>query len=356
MDTHSTPDLPSELPPDAAEAAPALELARASGAVQAPRAGMAPGTPGGAGVPDVADSGNRIEPEAGALPRRVCIVTGLSGSGKSTAMQVFEDLGYFTVDGLPASMAAEMVKLMEKPSMAHFKGIVLGLDIRETSFLDEIQDALEALRHAGYGPELMFLEADTPEIMRRYVTTRRPHPLEREGIGLERAVHLERTRLAGLRGSSDMVVNTTRFSIHDLRRVIQRRFRSPQGGLRALRVNVFSFGFKYGIPAEADYVFDLRFLPNPYFVSELRARSGQDPEVSDYVFATPKAREFRAKLLELLFFILPLMENEGRYRLTVAFGCTGGRHRSVAVAEAVRKALAQAGYPVALEHRHMALG
>ena len=153
-----------------------------------------------------------------------------------------------------------------------------------------------------------------------------------------------------------MVVNTTRFSIHDLRRVIQRRFRSRTGNLRALRVNIISFGFKYGVPREADYVFDLRFLPNPYFVSELRAKSGKDSDVADYVFATPKAREFRTKLLELIFFILPLMENEGRYRLTIAFGCTGGRHRSVAVAEAVHTALHQAGYPVTLEHRHLELG
>ena len=167
---------------------------------------------------------------------------------------------------------------------------------------------------------------------------------------------LERKRLAPLRAMADMVVNTTRFSIHDLRRVIQRRFRSRTGNLRALRVNIISFGFKYGVPREADYVFDLRFLPNPYFVSELRAKSGKDSDVADYVFATPKAREFRTKLLELIFFILPLMENEGRYRLTIAFGCTGGRHRSVAVAEAVHTALHQAGYPVTLEHRHLELG
>lgn len=287
---------------------------------------------------------------------RVCIVTGLSGSGKSTAIQVFEDLRYFTVDGLPATMAGEMVALMEKPSMAHFKGIVLGMDIRQSNFLDTIQDAIEGLRRSGRTPEIVFLEADTPEIMRRYATTRRPHPLESEGVGLEAAVLLERKRLAPLRAMADMVVNTTRFSIHDLRRVIQRRFRSRTGDLRALRVNVISFGFKYGVPREADYVFDLRFLPNPYFVQELRAKSGRDSDVADYVFATPKAREFRAKLLELIFFILPLMENEGRYRLTIAFGCTGGRHRSVAVAEAVHTALRQAGYPVTLEHRHLALG
>ena len=297
--------------------------------------------------------------EDGAAERRnlrVCIVTGLSGSGKSTAIQVFEDLRYFTVDGLPATMAGEMVALMEKPSMAHFKGIVLGMDIRQSNFLDTIQDAIEGLRREGWTPAIVFLEADTAEIMRRYATTRRPHPLESEGVGLEAAVLLERKRLAPLRAMADMVVNTTRFSIHDLRRVIQRRFRSRTGNLRALRVNIISFGFKYGVPREADYVFDLRFLPNPYFVSELRAKSGKDSDVADYVFATPKAREFRTKLLELIFFILPLMENEGRYRLTIAFGCTGGRHRSVAVAEAVHTALHQAGYPVTLEHRHLELG
>ena len=151
-------------------------------------------------------------------------------------------------------------------------------------------------------------------------------------------------------------VSADRLHPNDLRRVIQRRFRSRTGNLRALRVNIISFGFKYGVPREADYVFDLRFLPNPYFVSELRAKSGKDSDVADYVFATPKAREFRTKLLELIFFILPLMENEGRYRLTIAFGCTGGRHRSVAVAEAVHTALHQAGYPVTLEHRHLELG
>ena len=271
-------------------------------------------------------------------------------------MQVFEDLHYFTVDGLPASMAPEMVRLMSRPSMAHFKGIALGLDLRQPTFLSEIREAIDTLLKDGYNPELMFLDADTPELIRRYATTRRPHPLEREGIGLEAAVTEERGRLSPLRGEADMVVNTTTFSIHDLRRVIQKRFRTREGSLRSLQVNVMSFGFKYAIPREADYVFDLRFLPNPYFVQDLRAMSGRDALVADYVFATPRAREFRQKLLELLFFILPLMESEGRYRLTVAFGCTGGRHRSVAMAEAARQALAQAGYPVTIEHRHLDRG
>ncbi len=286
----------------------------------------------------------------------LCLVTGLSGSGKSTAMQVFEDLQYFTVDGLPSSMIMEMAQLLERPSMAHFKGIVLGVDVRTVCFLNEIGDIVTKLRNAGCTVQLLFLEADTQEIMRRYATTRRPHPLEHEGIGLEAAVLMERKRLACLRSMADMVINTTRFSIHDLRRVLQKRFRNGQVGMRPLRVFVLSFGFKHGLPKDVDYVFDLRFLPNPYFVSELKSKSGLEQDVADYVFATPKAREFLCKLQDLLFFILPLMEAEGRYRLTIAFGCTGGHHRSVAVAEAIGRALKQAGYPTAVEHRHLELG
>ncbi len=289
-------------------------------------------------------------------PLRLCIVTGLSGSGKSTAMQVFEDLMYFTVDGLPAGMAPEMAALMERPSMAHFKGMALGVDLRQSTFLSEIEDVLETLHRQGLRPQLIFLEADTQEIMRRYATTRRPHPLEHEGMGLEAAVNQERRRLMRLRSRADMVLNTTRFSIHDLRRVLQKRFRDGQDHLRSLRVFVLSFGFKHGAPRDADYIFDLRFLPNPYFVSELRARSGLDQDVADYVFATPKAREFLTRLQDLIFFVLPLMEAEGRYRLTIAFGCTGGHHRSVAVAEAVGRSLSQGGWPVTVEHRHLELG
>ena len=289
----------------------------------------------------------RALPEARASSR-LCVITGLSGSGKSTAMQVFEDLMYFTVDGLPARMAPEMVNLMSRPSMAHFKGIALGLDIRQSAFLNEIDDVLDELRGQGFKPQLIFLEAETSEIMRRYATTRRPHPLEREGVGLESAVLMERKRLSQLRSQADMVINTTKYSIHDLRRVIQKRFRDGENNARAL--------IKHRVPKEADYVFDLRFLPNPYFVSELKEKTGLDQDVADYVFATPKAREFLNKLEDLIFFILPLMESEGRYRLTLAFGCTGGHHRSVAVAEAVGRAISQAGYPTTIEHPHLELG
>lgn len=289
-------------------------------------------------------------------PVQVCIVTGLSGAGKSTAVQVFEDLRYFAVDGLPASLAPEMAAMMERPSMSHFMGIALGMDMRQSNFPDEINDALSVMAAKGIRPLLLFLEADAQELMRRYATTRRPHPLEREGMGLEAALAAERNRLRPLREMADLVIDTSRFSIHDLRRSIQKRWSGNKDKLRAIRVNVISFGFKYGVPREADTVFDLRFLPNPYFVEELRPLCGKDKAVTDYVFASPSAVEFRKKLLDLLFFMLPLMEAEGRYRITIAVGCTGGRHRSVAMAEELSQALRQADYPTSLEHRHLELG
>ena len=272
--------------------------------------------------------------EGAAAPVQVCIVTGLSGAGKSTALRVFEDLRYFTVDGLPAGLAVEMVEMMRRGSMERFRGMALGMDMRQ-------QD---------------FLEAGAQELMRRYATTRRPHPLEREGMGLEDALREERTRLAPVREMADLVIDTSRFSIHDLRRAIQKRWSRTSGKLRAIRVNVISFGFKYGVPREADFVFDLRFLPNPYFVEKLRPLSGKDKAVRDYVFASEAAQEFEKKLFDLVRFMLPQMEAEGRYRVAIAVGCTGGRHRSVATAEALFQMLRQADYPASIEHRHLELG
>lgn len=309
------------------------------------------------------DAGKPVQqaPAAGASqpfaePPRVSIVTGLSGAGKSTALRVFEDLRQLAVDGLPASLAPEMAAMMQRESMRHFTGIALGMDIRQGNFLEELNAALSELSGMGIRPQLVFLEADDKTLMRRYAATRRPHPLEREGMGLEAALHAERERLKPLRDMADLVLDTSRFSIHDLRRAIQKRWNHETGAGRSLRVNILSFGFKYGIPHEADMVFDLRFLPNPYFVDDLRPLSGRDKPVANYVFAAPEAREYAAKLLDLLLFLLPRMEAEGRYRVTVALGCTGGRHRSVAMAEYLAQSVRQAGYPVTLEHRHLELG
>jgi UPF0042 nucleotide-binding protein len=311
--------------------------------------------PSGSFCPEKPDGGCRdaVPEQTGA---RVCVVTGLSGAGKSTALQVFEDLEYFTVDGLPANLAPEMADMMKLHPMSHFKGIALGMDMRQSNFLGEINEALSVLSERGVRFWLIFLEARTQELIRRYATTRRPHPLERKGMGLEAALTLERESLGHLRELADIVIDTTKFSVHDLRRAIQKRWSGHPGKLRAVRVNVISFGFKYGVPREADFVFDLRFFPNPYFVEELRPLCGKDKAVSDYVFATEKAVEFSGKLNELLCFMLPMMEAEGRYRVTVAVGCTGGRHRSVAMAEGIVQRLRQADYPVSLEHRHLELG
>lgn len=286
----------------------------------------------------------------------VCIVTGLSGAGKSVALRVFEDLGYFTVDGLPASLTPEMVGMMRRPSMEHFRGIALGMDFRQNDFLRQLNAALLALAEEGVRAQLLFVEAHTSTLLRRYAATRRPHPLERGGFGLEAAIAAERERLRPLREMADFVVDTSRLSIHDLRRIIQKRWTRGPENLHPLRVNLLSFGFKYGVPAEADFVFDMRFLANPYFEESLREKSGKDKAVADYVFAAPAAVEFRNKLTDLVLYMLPLMETEGRYRVTLAVGCTGGRHRSVAMAEYLRRVLRQSGYAVAMEHRHLELG
>ncbi|MDM8215867.1 RNase adapter RapZ [Desulfovibrio piger] len=286
----------------------------------------------------------------------VCIVTGLSGAGKSVALRVFEDLGYFTVDGLPASLTPEMVGMMRRPSMEHFRGIALGMDLRQNDFLRQLNAALLALAEEGVRAQVLFVEAHTSTLLRRYAATRRPHPLERGGFGLEAAIAAERERLRPLREMADFVVDTSRLSIHDLRRIIQKRWTRGPENLHHLRVNLLSFGFKYGVPAEADFVFDMRFLANPYFEESLREKSGKDKAVADYVFAAPAAVEFRNKLTDLVLYMLPLMETEGRYRVTLAVGCTGGRHRSVAMAEYLRRVLRQSGYAVAMEHRHLELG
>ena len=288
--------------------------------------------------------------------RPVWIVTGLSGAGKSTALAVFEDLRFFTVDGLPASLAPEMIKMMDQPSMAHFMGIALGMDIRRSGFGEEIASALDTLSYRGIHPLLLFVTADVPVLIRRYAATRRPHPLEVEGMGLEAAITTEMRRLAPLREQADLVLDTSNYSIHDLRRALQQQFSKNRGKTKTLRVNVISFGFKYGVPKEADMVFDLRFLKNPYFVESLRPLSGKDEAVRDYIFMSPVARTYREKLLSFCDFLLPQMEAEGRYRVSIALGCTGGRHRSVAFAEALNAHFREADYPTSLEHRHLELG
>jgi len=284
------------------------------------------------------------------------ILTGLSGSGKSTALKVFEDLGFFCVDGLPVSLATKLMALFDEKGGQSYKGLALGMDVRQADLDIQWEEALDIVRDKHPQTQVIFFEADTQEIIRRYATTRRPHPLENEGLGLEQAVAAERERLRLVREMADMVVDTTHFTIHDLRRKLQEKWASFHTALGSLAVHVMSFGFKYGPPSEADMLFDLRFLPNPYFDLALREHTGKEAAVRDFVLAKDPGREFLRRLREFLLYLLPLYVREGRFRLTLAFGCTGGRHRSVAVAEAVFDTLSKAGYTTSLVHRHIERG
>ncbi|MBI9111677.1 RNase adapter RapZ [Maridesulfovibrio ferrireducens] len=284
----------------------------------------------------------------------VIVVSGLSGAGKSTVLKVFEDLRFFCVDGLPASMLARLVELF-KGKDENYRGLVLGMDLRQQDFVDDWQSTCTKLGSSGVCPSLIFLEARLPELVRRYATTRRPHPLESKKLGLEQALEEEKILLEPLRMAADLVIDTTTYSIHDLRRRIQEKWSELTEGASGLRVNVISFGFKHDVPTEADMVMDLRFLPNPYFDEELRPFSGRDKAISDYVLGSEPGSVFIEKYLDFLQYILPLYEEEGRYRLTIAVGCTGGRHRSVAVAERIFATLKNSGYSANLEHKHINL-
>jgi UPF0042 nucleotide-binding protein len=288
--------------------------------------------------------------------KNVVIVSGMSGSGKSTALNVFEDMGFFCVDGLPARMAPALIELFFNSSGKDYPGLAMGMDLRQQDFATQWRELLPTIERLAVRPTILFTDASSQVLLRRYATTRRPHPLAFGNLGLEGAVEREREILEPIRSQADLVIDTSHHSVHDLRRVIQDKWGALASRSQGMRVHLISFGFKYGAPAEADMVTDLRFLPNPYFDETLRPLSGQDEAIASYVLGTDPGREYLRRLLDFLDFTLPLYAAEGRYRLTMAFGCTGGRHRSVAVTEAVLKHLRNQNFSVSLEHRHFSLG
>jgi UPF0042 nucleotide-binding protein len=288
--------------------------------------------------------------------KKVVIVSGMSGSGKSTALRVFEDMGFFCVDGLPARMAPALIELFFNAPAKEYPGLAMGMDLRQPDFAGQWRDVLQDIGKLSVRPTILFTDSSDQVLLRRYATTRRPHPLATGNVGLESALEREREMLEPIRNQADLVIDTSHYSVHDLRRVIQDKWESIASQSQGMRVHLISFGFKYGAPAEADTVMDLRFLPNPYFVEELRPMSGLDEPITRYVLDGEPGREYLKRLLAFLDFTVPLYAREGRYRLTMAFGCTGGRHRSVAVTEAVLAHLRQHGYSVSVEHRHFSLG
>lgn len=283
------------------------------------------------------------------MDKPLYIIVGLSGAGKSTALRVFEDHRFFAVDGLPIGVAPEVVGIMHSGEMAHFQGMAISLDIRQNDFLEQYKKIVEKLANQGFAPKIIFLEANDQTIIQRYAATRRPHPLEQNKSGLEAAIESERTLLRPIRDQADMVIDTTNMSIHDLRRRLQNQISGKDN--RKLKISLISFGFKNGIPQDADFLFDLRFLPNPYFVESLREKNGLDKDVADYVFTSETTHNYLIKLQNFLSFVLTCMENEGRYRVTLALGCTGGRHRSVAFVDVLAKHLRQMEYQVTTTQR-----
>ena len=279
---------------------------------------------------------------------QVVILTGVSGSGKSTALRALEDAGYYCVDNLPVVLLPKLLDLSGHTA-GEVSRIAAVVDARDTHFLGEAPRIIAELRQQGVDLTVLFLDCADEVLVRRYSETRRRHPLAGEGGTVPDGIAAERLALAGLQAVADEVVDSSTFNVHDLKRLVGRRFVSGQGG--TLGVTVVSFGFRYGIPAHADLVLDVRFLPNPYFIPELRHHVGTEPAVRDFVLGQPDALAFLDKLADLGAFLLPRYRAEGKTYLTLCIGCTGGKHRSVAIAGELARRLEAAGQPVRLWHR-----
>lgn len=279
---------------------------------------------------------------------QLLIITGLSGSGMSSAMNVFEDLGYFCVDNLPVQLIPSFVQLFERKEFGVTRA-ALGLNIREGEFLNSFPQVYAQLRARGdLETTVLFLEASDSVLQRRFSETRRPHPLG-EGRVLE-SIGEERKRLEPIRALADVVIDTSDHNVHSLRAWLKNRF-APESAETQTDITVVSFGFKYGVPLDADLLFDVRFLPNPYFVPELREQTGNDQPVIEYLEKSEEAVETIRRFKEMLDYLMPLYQREGKSYVTVAIGCTGGKHRSVAVANALNQHLNREGFRARVTHR-----
>jgi len=283
---------------------------------------------------------------------RICIITGLSGSGKSTAVAALEDAGFYCVDNMPVDLLPKFVELpIERDS--EISGIALVMDLREKGFLDKYKSIFAELKQKGYNFEILFLEAEEEILVQRYSTTRRQHPLS-QGKSLLGGIRTEKKQLEDLRTASDLIMDTSNFNVHELRsKILDIARRSKK--LVPMRINVLSFGFKYGIPFDADLIMDVRFLVNPYFIPELKELDGETPEIKAFVLEHPETRAFLKMYRELLDYLIPAYEKEGKAYLTIALGCTGGRHRSVAIAGTIFEHIRAKGKTVEIIHRDRAL-
>lgn len=280
-------------------------------------------------------------------PLRAVVVTGLSGSGKSTALKVLEDLGFYCIDNLPVALMPRFLELWQS-SREDVGRVALGVDVRERRFPQAFPRVFDELRGAGVALEVIYLEASDDVLVRRFSETRRPHPAA-DGGTVADGIRRERAALREVRELANRIVDTSALTVHELRAALRELLETPDAG--TMTVSLVSFGYKYGLPTDADLALDCRFLPNPFFVEELRPKTGADPEVAAYVLERPDAQELLRHVLALLDFALPRFHREGKSYLTIAVGCTGGRHRSVALVGELRQRLADRGHRVLVRHR-----
>jgi UPF0042 nucleotide-binding protein len=278
----------------------------------------------------------------------ITIVTGRSGSGKSTALAAFEDSGYYCIDNMPIALLPDFLD-MPLDNADAFAGLAFGMDLREPRFIHRYEAVLGALKTKQWSVRIIFLEADEKTLLRRYSQTRRKHPLARDK-SVHEAIRAERSILAPLRHKSDTIIDTSDLNVHDLKAII-RNLAVGDHDRQPMMVQIISFGFKYGLPVHADLVMDVRFLKNPYFVESLRPLSGKAEKIRSFVLNNDQTGLFLQKYFDLLDILIPQYENEGKSYLTIAIGCTGGRHRSVVITEQLQEHIASSGYSVALTHR-----
>lgn len=284
---------------------------------------------------------------------RLIVVSGLSGAGKSYAIKCLEDLGFFCVDNLPPPLLPKFVELCQE-SGTEIRRVALGVDIREREFLSEFLVIFDKMRHENYETELLFLEASEEVLVRRFSESRRPHPLAKDRPVIE-GIRTERIQLQPLRDRSDRIIDTSLLSVHQLKEVLTRHYLERHETKR-LQLTLISFGYKYGIPFDVDLLFDVRFLQNPQSRQELKALSGEEPEVASYVLNDPAIGSFFQHLTDLLCFLIPLYEEEGRSYLTIGVGCTGGRHRSVVIVNELGNRLKSQNREVTIRHRDIQRG
>jgi RNase adapter protein RapZ len=277
---------------------------------------------------------------------KLVMITGLSGSGKVTALKVFEDMGYYCVDNLPAELIPSFAELIQGTDN---KNAAIVVDIREGSRLEQLPAIIADLKKR-LDVRLIYLDTSDKVLVRRFSETRRPHPLG-SAASVQSSIKSERRRLEQIRNIADLEIDTSKFNVHELRTHLVELFKSGGDVRQPLLVSMLSFGFKNGVPESADLVFDVRFLPNPHFIPEFRPYTGRHPQVAKYIRSFPQTQEFIAKVMDMLLFLLPHYIAEGKSYLTVAFGCTGGQHRSVFMAEEIKKQLAKEGFRVKVEHR-----